>query len=164
MIVKGSVLVLFVVMILMSIGLIGIFVPGLPGNGLIFISTLGYGIFTKFEKISVTWIVFFAFITILAFVFDYVASLLGAKKFGATKAGIIGGFLGGIVGALLLSIPGLLIGQFLGTCVGELCYGKELKLSMKSGLGTMLGYVLGVVINITIGITMIGVFLVKVLK
>ncbi|TCO73828.1 DUF456 domain-containing protein [Marinisporobacter balticus] len=154
---------LIFVIVLMVIGLIGIFVPGLPGNGLIFLSTLGYGMVTKFDEISVNWIVFFGVLTVLSFVFDYVASIVGAKKFGATKAGIIGGFLGGIVGVLILSIPGLLIGQFVGTCIGELYYGKELELSMKSGFGTVVGYVLGVVMNITIGITMIGIFLLKVL-
>jgi uncharacterized protein YqgC (DUF456 family) len=148
----------------MIIGLIGSFIPGLPGNGLIFISTLGYGIFTKFEKISIGFIVFFGVLTILAFVFDYVASMLGAKKFGATKPGIIGGILGGIVGFFVLNILGLLMGQFVGTCIGEWYYGKELKDSMKSGIGTIIGYILGVVVNTTIGLTMIGIFLLKVLR
>ncbi|MCT4607429.1 MAG: DUF456 domain-containing protein [Marinisporobacter sp.] len=155
---------LYIVILLMIIGLIGSFIPGLPGNGLIFISTLGYGIFTKFEKISIGFIVFFGVLTILAFVFDYVASMLGAKKFGATKPGIIGGILGGIVGFFVLNILGLLMGQFVGTCIGEWYYGKELKDSMKSGIGTIIGYILGVVVNTTIGLTMIGIFLLKVLR
>jgi uncharacterized protein YqgC (DUF456 family) len=148
----------------MIIGLIGSFVPGIPGNGLIFLSTLGYGIFTKFEKISMGFIVFFGVLTILAFVFDYVAGMLGAKKFGATKAGIIGGILGGIIGFFVLNIFGLLMGQFVGTCIGEWYYGKELKDSMKSGVGTIIGYILGVIVNTTIGLTMIGIFLLKVLS
>ncbi|QXM05626.1 DUF456 domain-containing protein [Crassaminicella indica] len=155
---------LFVVIILMIIGLIGSFIPGIPGNGLIFLSTLGYGMFTRFEKISVSWIIFFAVLTILAFIFDYVSSMLGAKKFGATKPGIIGGILGGFIGFLMLNILGLLIGQFLGTCIGEWSYGKELKDSMKSGVGTIVGYILGVVVNTTIGLTIIGIFLIKVLR
>ncbi|QZY53626.1 DUF456 domain-containing protein [Crassaminicella profunda] len=155
---------LVVVIILMMIGLLGSCIPGIPGNGLIFLSTLGYGIFTKFEKISVSFIIFFGVLTILAFVFDYVASMLGAKKFGATKPGIIGGILGGVIGFFILNIFGLLIGQFVGTCIGEWYYGKELKDSMKSGVGTIIGYILGVIVNMTIGVTMIGIFLLKVLR
>ncbi|QEK11780.1 DUF456 domain-containing protein [Crassaminicella thermophila] len=151
-----------IVIIFMIIGLIGVFIPGLPGNGLIFLSTLGYGLLTKFEKISMSMIIFFGILTMLAFLFDYAASILGAKKFGATKAGIIGGVLGGLSGILVFSLPGLLIGQFLGTLIGELYYGKALNVSIKSGFGTIIGYVLGVIVNTTIGLTIIGLFILKV--
>ncbi|CAH2212042.1 DUF456 domain-containing protein [Tepidibacter aestuarii] len=154
---------LAIAIILMVIGMIGIFIPGIPGNGLIFLSTLLYGIFTKFEEISVIMIVIFGVLTIAAFMLDYISSVMGAKKFGATKAGIIGGILGGFVGLFIFNIIGLLIGQFFGTLIGELYYGKELKLSMKSGVGSLIGYIAGVAINTTIGLTIIVLFLLKVL-
>lgn len=154
---------LVVAVILMLIGLIGIFIPGLPGNGLIFLAALGYGIITKFEKISIFMILVFAGLTILAIIFDYVGSLLGAKKFGATKPGLVGGALGAVLGFFTVGIPGLLIGQFAGTLIGEIYSGKKLSESSRIGLGGLLGYVFAVVINTTLGMTIIVLFLLKVL-
>lgn len=153
----------YIVILLMIIGLVGIVVPMIPGIGLIYLSALTYGFITNFEKIGMKTIIFFTLLTIVSFVLDYIGSYLGAKKFGATKYGIIGGIIGGILGLFVLTIPGLLIGQFVGTCIGELYYGKELEVSMKSGFGTVVGYILGVVCNMTIGLSMVAVFVIGVL-
>ncbi|WP_053956584.1 DUF456 domain-containing protein [Inediibacterium massiliense] len=155
---------IYVVILLMLIGLLGIFIPGIPGNGLIFLSILGYGFYTHFEKISITMIIIFGILTGLAFLLDYISSMMGAKKFGATKAGIIGGILGGILGIFILSLPGMILGQFLGTLIGEMYYGQELKNSIFSGVGTVIGFILGVILNITIGVSMISLFLWKVFR
>ncbi|WP_129596133.1 DUF456 domain-containing protein [Anaerophilus nitritogenes] len=155
---------IYVVMILMFIGLLGIFIPGVPGNGLIFLSILGYGFLTHFEKISITMVIIFSILTGLSFLLDYISSVMGAKKFGATKAGLIGGFLGGILGIFILSLPGMILGQFLGTLIGELYYGKELKNSIFSGVGTVIGFIVGVILNMTIGIGMISLFLWKIFR
>ncbi len=154
---------LTIVILLMLIGFVGIFVPGLPGIGLIFISALGYGFFTDFVEVNGFLILIFAGMTVLALLFDYIGGLLGAKKFGASKAGIVWGIIGGIVGLLSLGLLGLVLGQFIGTVGGELLQGKKLDASMKSGIGALIGYILGVAVNTSIGLIMIVLFIMRVM-
>lgn len=149
---------------LMLVGLAGIIIPGLPGNGLIFFTALGYGLITDFEKISVISIFIYGGLTGLSFLFDYMGGILGAKKFGAAKSGIIMGIIGGIVGFIIMGIVGLLLGQFIGTLGGELLSGKKLEVSMKSGLGSLLGYFISVVLNMSIGLLIIATFFISILK
>lgn len=154
---------LIITLLLMVIGLVGIFVPGLPGIGLIFLASLGYGFFTEFSQISGLLLVAFAGITALALIFDYVGGILGAKKFGASKLGIIGGVIGGLLGLLTLGLLGLVAGQFIGTVGGELYKGRELDSSMKSGMGSLIGYILSVAVNTSLGLLMIVIFVIRVL-
>jgi len=155
---------LIIAVLIMIVGFVGIFIPGLPGIGLIFISALGYGYLTGFEEISVMLISVFAVLTILAMILDYIGGILGAKRFGASKSGILWGMVGGIIGFLLFGLIGLLLGQFVGTMGGELLRGKKLELSLKSGIGSLIGYILSVVMNMSIGLFMIAIFLIRVLN
>ncbi|MBB6214632.1 hypothetical protein HNQ80_000715 [Anaerosolibacter carboniphilus] len=155
---------LILTIIIMAIGFIGAIVPGLPGIGLMFLSTLFYGVFTQFEKISIGWIVVFGVLMLISFILDYLSSMVTAKKFGATKFGIIGGLVGAVVGAFILNVPGLFLGQFIGMLLGEMFGGKALKASVKAGFGGIVGYILGMTINISIAFFIMAIFLFKTLR
>lgn len=146
------------------IGFIGAIVPGIPGIGLMFLSALFYGFASQFEKISIGWIAIFGMLTLISFVLDYLSSIMAAKKFGATKFGIIGGVLGAVIGTLILNLPGLFLGQFAGMLIGEIYGGKALKASVKAGFGGMIGYILGITINISIAFFILAIFLFKTLS
>ena len=107
--------------VLMLVGLIGSVVPGLPGVTLIFLSALLYAIFTDFQMVGIAVIVFLFVLAALAFLMDFVATSYGARRFGASNWGTVGGALGGIIGALaglLLAGIGSLFGLILGTIAG----------------------------------------------
>jgi len=154
--------VLFIIcLILIAIGYIGIFVPVLPGVVLIFISTLIYGIFSGFERITVGTLVLFAGLTIITIIAEYAASAMGVKKFGASKYGIYGTLIGGILGLLVASLPGLIIGQLIGVIGGELFFGKELKASLRAGFGVFVGYLLGTAIKLIAATIITFIFIIK---
>src|ERR671920_439913 len=95
-------------LVLMVVGLVGSVVPGLPGVTLIFLSALLY--------------VFAA----IAFVADFIAPSYGARRFGASNWGTVGGAVGGIAGALvgalflgIGSLFGLILGTIAGVFIGE---------------------------------------------
>lgn len=85
---------------------------------------------------------------------ELLLSAAGAKKFGASRAGMIGSIVGGVIGALggtvLIPIPvvgtivGALAGTAIGAVVGELNSGrKSLRETARPATGAVIGRVLG---------------------
>ncbi len=148
---------------LMLIGLIGSVLPFVPGSPLILLGAFIYAWYTDF--LVVTWgtLVILLLLTVLSQILDYLASILGAKKFGASRWGMSGAFLGGIIGLFSGGILGILIGPFIGALLLELLHGQDLPASLKIGLGTLVGFLGGAIGKIIIALTMIGIFLVKII-
>jgi len=118
---------------------------------------------TNFQVITIGYLVIFLILAGLASAVDYLASFITAKKYGASKYGIIGSVLVGIIGMILFSLPGLIIGQLTGIILGELYYGKKMKSAMKSGIAVFIGYLLGNVIKVFICSIMVVIFYYKAL-
>ncbi len=145
------------VVILFALGILGIVIPALPGVGFIFAGTLLYAIVTGFEVIS-GWIIFlFAVMTGAAIAADYAAGILGAKKYNASKYGIIGSIVGLIVG-FFFSIPGIILGPLVGAVVFEMIGGRDSRDAMRAGWGTFVGFIGGMVFKVVVGLSMIGIF------
>jgi uncharacterized protein len=122
--VEGPLLVL--TLFVMALGLLGSVLPGLPGVTLIFLSALVYAIFTDFRTVGVAILVILFVFAAIAFVADFVATSYGARRFGASNWGTVGGAIGGIVGVLIGlfflgigSIFGLILGTIAGVFLGE---------------------------------------------
>src|ERR671920_2596288 len=92
-------------LVLMAVGLLGSVLPGLPGVTLIFLSALVYAIITNFRTVGAAILVVLFIFAAIAFVADFVATSYGARRFGASNWGTVGGAIGGLPGALI----GLLI-------------------------------------------------------
>jgi len=88
--------------------------------------------------------------------------MFGAKKFGATKWGITGAFVGGIIGLFIGAIYGVIIGPFIGAILFELLGGNKLNQSIKIGFGTVIGFLGGTIGRVMISTVMVGIFLFKV--
>jgi uncharacterized protein YqgC (DUF456 family) len=158
-----STIILMATIALMLIGLIGSVLPFIPGSPLILLGAFIYAWYTDF--LVVTWgtLVILLLLTVLSQILDYLASILGAKKFGASRWGMSGAFLGGIIGLFSGGILGILIGPFIGALLLELLHGQDLPASLKIGLGTLVGFLGGAIGKIIIALTMIGIFLVKII-
>ncbi len=142
---------------LMVVGLVGTVLPGLPGVVAIFGGMLLAAWIDSFEKIGVATLVLLGVLTALAFVIDIVASLLGAKRVGASKQALIGAALGAIVG-LFFGLPGLLLGPFVGAVAGEYLARQQLDQAARVGVGTWLGLLVGVIAKLALAFTMLGIF------
>src|SRR5919107_3532818 len=116
-------------LVLMVVGLVGSVVPGLPGVTLIFLSALLYAVLTDFQTVGAAVLVLLGLFAAIAFVADFVATTYGARRFGASNWGTMGGALGGIVGALAGALVfgiGALFGLLLGT-IGGVFLGEYLR-------------------------------------
>src|SRR5215216_3895882 len=119
-------LLLALTLVLMVVGLLGSVLPGLPGVTLIFLSALVYATLTDFRSIGATILVVLFIFAAIAFVADFVATSYGARRFGASNWGTVGGAIGGIAGALfgllflgIGSLFGLILGTIAGVFLGE---------------------------------------------
>jgi uncharacterized protein YqgC (DUF456 family) len=153
---------LVLALLVMLVGVIGCVVPGLPGTPLV----LGAALVHKlvFGPNGAAWwlLVVLALFTGLALVADYVASVYGAKRLGATWRGALGAILGGVAGLFFLPI-GILVGPFLGAFLLELAGRRHWKDASKAGAGATLGLLVGAAAKVAASIAMILVFAVNVL-
>lgn len=159
-----NILFLIISSIIILVGLVGIFVPVLPGTWLVFAGTVLYAWVTNFEVISIGYLILFGALAALAWGIDYIASLLTAKKYGTSKYGLIGSVVLGIIGLIIFSIPGLIIGQLLGVILGELYFGKEMRSAIKSGMAVFIGYLLGNTAKVLLCSIIVVIFYLKVLS
>src|SRR5688572_7716405 len=89
---------LAIALLIMAVGCLGSVLPALPSTPLVLIAAIAHKIY--FKSASAGWLVLtlMFLITALALVMDYLATLYGAKRFGASKKGMFGAVVGGIVG------------------------------------------------------------------
>lgn len=154
---------LVITWMVMVVGILGCMLPAVPGAPLVFFGAVAHRLYFGADQ-SVNNIVLGIIVLLMVFalLLDYLASMYGAKKLGATRNGIIGCVVGGIVGLIIFNIPGALIGPFVGALVFELLGGKDWKTSSKAGLGATLGLLGGAVGKVACSIAMFGLFTVNV--
>jgi len=135
---------LAVTLLVMSLGCLGSVLPAVPSTPLVLLAAIGHKLY--FGPTGVGWVVMtlLVLITVLSLIMDYLASIYGAKQFGATKKGMVGAVVGGVVG-LFFNLPGILLGPFIGAALFEMFGGREFKPAMKAGIGATLGLFAGAV-------------------
>lgn len=129
------------------VGLIGTIAPGLPGVPLGYAGLILLQLSDKVQ-FSVTFMVFWAVVTVVVSFLDYYIPIWGTKKFGGSKYGIWGCFLGMILG-LFFGPWGIILGPFVGAVLGEVFSGKDTKLALKAGFGSFIGFLLGNMVRFT---------------
>ena len=143
--------------ILVVIGLAGTVLPIIPGTLLVFAGLFLAAWAEQFAKVGWIPLTIIGALGLGSFVADFVSSLLGAKRVGASPQALVGAAVGGLVG-LFFSIPGMILGPFFGAVGGELIARGGLAQASKVGLGTWVGLLLGAVLKVVIAFLMIGTF------
>lgn len=144
--------------ILTAIGLAGLLLPIVPGAPLLFLGLLFGAWAEDFRYVGIWTLLILAGMAVLTYVVEFIASILGVKKYGGSRRAMAGATLGGIVG-LFLGVPGILLGPFVGAVIGELSLQRSLDQASRAGFGTVVGLAIGVAGKLAIGIAMIGLFL-----
>ena len=143
---------------LVIVGLLGTVLPVIPGVLLVFAGLFLAAWADGYARVGWVGISIIAALALLALVADFVASLLGAKRVGASPQALVGATVGGVIG-LFLGLPGMILGPFVGAVGGELIARRRLAQAGKVGLGTWLGLVAAAVLKVVIAFMMIATFL-----
>ncbi len=148
---------------LMLGGLIGTVIPLIPGALVILLAAVMHHLVLGSAKsVGYLTLVGLAVLMILAQALEFISGSVGAKWYGATRWGAIGGILGGLVG-IFLGLPGLFLGPVAGVLLFELLGGKGLLPATRSTWGTLLGTTAGILAQFVIGLLMIAWFVIAAL-
>ncbi len=148
---------------LVILGLFGVFLPLLPGVSFAWLGMLVYAYFTDFQAISLTVVLIFLGLTLLTMAVDIIAPLLGAKKYKASKEGLVGASLGLFLGVFIFGPMGVMLGPLVGAFIGEIISGKRHLDAIKPALGTFIGFLLSSVIKLTVILAILGILIAAVL-
>jgi hypothetical protein len=142
-------------------GLVGSLIPGVPGASLIFIAALIHGGWTQWDPLGLYTQITLGALAVSSFGVQFAVTAMGAKKYGASKWGILGATLG-IFAGLFIPIPvlGPLIGAFVGATLAESAASGRIEIeAAKAGSGAVMGAVLGLMAELGIALMMIGVII-----
>ena len=145
----------------MLLGIVGSFLPILPGPITSWIGLLILH-FTDAIPINWTFLIITLAIALAIWLLDYIIPAIGTKKFGGSKAGMIGTTLGLIIGLIFLGPFGIIVGPFLGAYIGELINKSDSKTAAKAAFGSFLGFLTSAFIKFIVAVIYLGLFIVKV--
>lgn len=153
-----------IIVILFAVGMAGAVYPVLPGALAIYAAFFVFGWMIGFEPFGLWfWLIQTTLVAVLM-VADYAVSALGVKKFGGSRASVIGSTIGLLIGPFVIPVAGLLIGPFLGAVIGELAVGTHLRQAFRAGIGAVVGFFSGLVVKVAFQLLMIVLFIVWVVR
>ncbi|HYC79761.1 MAG TPA: DUF456 domain-containing protein [Candidatus Binatia bacterium] len=154
----NEILVIIVSFILIVLGGIGSILPILPGVPLSYAGLFLYAWYTDFEQVGSTALVIFGILTLLTIVLDFIGPGLGAKRYKASKYGVIGSMIGAFAGIFILGPLGLLLGPFIGGFIGEYYSGGDINAAGKAAWGSFVGFAVGSLLKVVIAVAMLAYF------
>jgi uncharacterized protein len=143
---------LILAIILMVAGIIGCFLPFLPGPPLSYVALLLMQLREE-PPFSTRFLLIWAGVTLLVTILDYVVPLYGTRKFGGTTYGVWGCTIGLVIG---IFVPpwGLILGPFVGALVGELIGNSSAENAVKAAFGSFVGFLFGTLLKLIVCLVM----------
>lgn len=147
-----------VAMAMIVLGVLGTFIPGIPGPIAVFAGMLLAAWIDHFSRVGWVALVVLGALTAAALAIDTVASVVGARRVGASRPALIGALVGTLVG-LFFGFVGILVAPFVGAVIGELSSRPHLPSAVRVGVGTWIGLAVGAFAKIVIVLAMLALFL-----
>jgi hypothetical protein len=139
-----------------AVGLAGVILPVIPGSALLLVGAVLVAWAEDFTRVSWWTVAACALVAAAIWVVDFVAGILGAKAFGASRWSVIGSAVGLVVG-LFLGLPGIILGPAVGAVVFEYARDPNFDRAMKAGVGAFIGFLLGSAVKVSLSFVLVGV-------
>jgi uncharacterized protein len=146
--------------ILIFPGMFMTIIPMMPAIPYMFLMAWIFGYFDNFERLTAGNLWVFGGILIASILIDYFSGVIGAKYGGASRKGLLFGFLGLILGFLLLPPFGGFIGLFTGIFIGEFLMKGDKTKAIKAATGSLVGSIGGILINTFLAVTIFTLFVI----
>ena len=147
-----DIILLIIGFLLCLIGIVGSFLPIIPGPVTSWLGILLLNL-TSVVEFNLNFVLITLTVAISVGVLDYLIPVLGVKKLGGTRSGQIGTTLGLIIALIILGPIGIIIGPFGGALLGEMSTKKSFQDSIKPAFGAFVGVVAGSVIKFLISLS-----------
>jgi hypothetical protein len=143
---------------LILVGLAGIVLPALPGTLLVFAGIVLAAWIDDFQRVGGWAVGAVAVLALLAWLMDYVAAMLGAKRAGASRQALVGAALGTVAG-VFMGLVGVLFMPLVGAAAGEFLARRDHGQALRVGVSTWVGLLVGMLAKFVLAFMMIGVFI-----
>jgi len=143
------------------VGILGGFLPVIPGPPLSWIALL----LIYFDgKISLSELLIWLFFATIITVMDYILPSITSKLAGGHKSAEIGAMVGLIAGIILTPV-GMIMGCFLGAFFGEFLFGKsDFQKSLKTAIASFAGLMLSTGIKVIFSVAVLWQILSKIIN
>lgn len=147
---------------LVAAGLAGTVLPALPGTALVLGGLLLGAWIDDFTRVGWGSLGIITALAVMAWVLDYAAGLLGARRAGASPQALVGAALGTVVG-LFMGLVGVLFMPLVGAALGEYLARRDQRQALQVGVSTWVGIMVGLIAKVVLAFMMIGIFVVALL-
>jgi len=143
----------------MCLGIIGSFLPILPGPPMSWVGLLFLHLTKTIENdwwfLAITLIV-----ALVVLAMDYIIPALGTKKFGGSKSGMLGTTVGLLIAVFfpIFGFFGIIIWPFIGALIGELINKANTQNAIKAAFGSFLGFLTGTFLKFILAVIYFGFF------
>ena len=150
---------MIIISILLFVGIIGCFIPAIPGPPISYGGLLVFHFFSS-HSIEENTLWFMAFVVIAVTVFDLWVQIYGVKKFGGTKKAVNGSIIGLIIGIFILGplglgLLGIIFGPFIGAFIGAKMDDPDVNKALRIALGALAGFVVGTLVKLSVSLYII---------
>ena len=139
-------------LLLCLIGIVGSFLPIIPGPVTSWLGILLLNL-TSAVEFNLNFVLITFTVAVSVGILDYIIPILGVKKLGGSRSGQTGTTVGLIVALVILGPIGIIVGPFLGALLGEMSTNKSFQNSLKPAFGSFIGVIAGSVIKFLISLS-----------
>lgn len=135
------------------LGVLGSIIPALPGPPFSWLGILLLDFSSKAD-FSLVFLVTTGVLMVAITLLDLYIPTWGTKKFGGTRAGVVGSTVGLLVGLFFspFGLVSVILGPFFGAFIGELLVAKnDVNKALKSATGSLFGFLIGTGLKLAYG-------------
>ena len=137
-----DIILLILGIVLCMAGIVGSFIPIIPGPITSWVGILILNL-TSAVDFNFYFVIITLIIAVIISALDYIIPIVGVKKLGGSKGGLIGASIGLDIRFIIIGPLGISFGPFVGAVTGEIINKKNLKQSIKPALGSLVGILIG---------------------
>lgn len=137
--------------VLMLAGIIGAFLPALPGPPISYAGLLLLQ-FTSQAPFTTMFLVYWAIIVVIVMSLENILPAVGSNRMGGTRYGVWGSIVGGVIGLFIFPPFGIIIGPMIGAFIGELLSGQNSDRALRAAIGSFIGFFAGTIIKVAVSL------------
>lgn len=147
----------------LAVGIAGVVLPAIPGSVLLVAGVVLVAWADGFARVGAGTIAVEVALGLAIWAVDFLAAILGARAFGASRWAVIGAGVGLLAG-MFLGLPGIVLGPAVGAVAFELARNPDVKAAARAGLGAFLGFVVGSAVKVALAFVMVGILVAALIR